>query len=267
MFLARRLEEVELLGLARVPFAKLERGDPDEADRRAEVEFAKQRLGGFDDRPGRAGRGRQHGLPGVEAEVGGPELHPDAARGQPLVPHPVRHGVRRAVEPGPDRRLADDVRVEGVLGADAPRLPLRDHRPRVPSVRERVHVGPEARAEPAFERIEGGRRDLSDRGDPPRLQALPGAGPDPPQPIDGQRVQEAGHLARGDDGQPVGLAAVARDLRHVLGGGDPHRDGEPGRLEHRAPDRFAHRARRAGERLASRHVHERLVHAQGLDER
>ena len=80
-------------------------------------------------------------------------------------------------------------------------------------------------------------------------------------------MQESGYFFRTHDGQSVGLAAVARDLRHVLGGGDADGDREARGFEHGAAHRLAHRLRPAEELLASGHVDECLVEAQWLDER
>ena len=77
-----------------------------------------------------------------------------------------------------------------------------------------------------------------------------------------KRVTSSGGTTVSPSGLPRSLATFATYLVVET----PHRDGESGRLEHRAPDRFAHRPRLAGERLASRHVDERLVDAQGFDE-
>ena len=266
VLLARGIEEIELLGLPRAPFAKLERGDPDEADRYAEIELAEQRLGGLDDRPRRTGSGRQHGLPGVQPEVGGPELHPDAARGQPLVPHPARHGVRRAVEPRPDRRFADDVRVEGVLGADGLRLPLGDHRPSRPvpararargrrgcRASVRAHRGGVAATSPIVAMPRASRRSRV-RGPTPQSRSI-GNGCR-------NRVTSSGGTTVSPSGLPRSLATFATYLVVET----PTETVSPV-ASNTAPRIDSPIARRlAGERLASRHVDERLVDAQGLDE-
>ena len=67
--------------------------------------------------------------------------------------------------------------------------------------------------------------------------------PTAPETVDRQRVEKARHLVRTDDGQAVGLAPVARDLRHVFGGGHPDGDGEVGRFENGPAHRLSHRVR------------------------
>ena len=212
------------------------------------------------------GSHRRVRLPRMQPEIRRAQLHPDPRRLQPLAAQPARDGVRGPQQPGADGGLPDDVRVQRVLRADALRVPLRDHRTVVASVCEGVHVGAEA-AQPALQGIERGRRDVADGVQPPRLEPRAGARPHPPEPIDRQWMEKVDHLVRADHGHSVGLAVIAGDLRDVLGGGGPDRDGELRGLEDRAAHRLAHRPRLAEQRLASGHVHERLVEAQGFDER
>ena len=90
-------------------------------------------------------------------------------------------------------------------------------------------------------------------------------GPDAPQRLDRQRVEEV-ELALGrDDQQPVGLGLRARHLGEELRARDADRDRQPDLLAHLAPQPPRDLLRRAGDPLHPARVEERLVDRERLD--
>ena len=83
---------------------------------------------------------------------------------------------------------------ERPLRADRAAPAARPHRPRVAVVGERVQVPARRPAEHRHEHRLRQQRDLPDRRDPARAQLPGGDGPDAPEPLDRQRVEE-GQLA------------------------------------------------------------------------
>ena len=153
------------------------------------------------------------------------------------------------------------------LRADRAAAASGPDRPRVAVVRQRVEVAsgrlPEQRDEERL--VERG--DLTDRAQAAVVE-LPGRhAPDTPQPLDGQRMEEAELVVGRHDEQAVRLRHRARHLREELRPRDADRDREADLVEDPLPQASGDLRRRAGEPFETANVEERLVDGEPLDER
>ena len=91
-------------------------------------------------------------------------------------------------------------------------------------VGERVEVPARRPPEQRYQRRLGELGDLTNGGDPERVELRRGHGADAPEPLDRQRVQEGALTVRRHQEQAVGLGHPARNLRQELRPRDPDRD-------------------------------------------
>jgi hypothetical protein len=108
---------------------------------------------------------------------------------------------------------------------------------------------------------------VRDGREPARAELAGGDRADPPEPLDGERMQEV-ELALGrHDEQAVGLGDAARHLGEELRPGHADRDGQTDPLAHLAAQARGDLRRGAREALHAPHVEERFVDRQPFDER
>ena len=81
----------------------------------------------------------------------------------------------------------------------------------------------------------------------------------PPQRLDGQRMQELQLMFGIDDQQAVGLGSLGSDLGEELGPRHADRDRQPGLGLHIGPDASGDVRRRSEQMLGAAHIEERLV--------
>ena len=159
--------------------------------------------------------------------------------------------------PPPHRALRAD-RAPAASGPDRPRVAVVRERVEVPSGRTPEQVNEERLVE---------RGDLADRSQPAIVE-LPGRhAPDAPQPLDGQRMEEAELVVRRHDQEPVRLRHRTRHLREELRARDADRDREPDLVEDPLPQPSRDLRRLPGEPFEPANVEERLVDREPLDER
>ena len=111
-------------------------------------------------------------------------------------------------------------------------------RRRVDSARAVSKLEPDLAGEERREQVVGERRQRADRLDPRGPQPLLGARADARQLADVERREELGLTAQRNDGDPAGLAPVARDLRDDLAARDPERARQVRRASHGGLDRL-----------------------------
>jgi hypothetical protein len=205
--------------------------------------------------------------PGGPGEVGEAQAQHHGAAEPVAAAQPAGQPVDRAGEDGVELLGRPGPAAEGLLGADRAAPPAGVHRSRVAVVGERVQVAPAGPAEQRDQQRFAQRGDLADRADPHAVQGGCGDPADPPEPLDGQRVQEGQLALRRDQQQPVGLGDPAGHLGQELGARDAHRDGQPDLLEHVAAQRRGDVVRGPGDPPQPAHVEERLVDRDALDQR
>ena len=110
-------------------------------------------------------------------------------------------------------------------------------------------------------------RHLRDRGDRALPELPRGHGPDAPQSLDRQPVQERDLAVDRHDEQAVGLGHAAGHLRQELRPRHAHRHADADPLEHGCPQVHRDLSRRAGDPAQPADVQERLVDRESLHER
>ncbi len=206
---------------------------------------------------------------GQGGEVVAPHLQHDGPPGQPGLAQPPHAPVGQPLHLQTDPQPVVDVHVVRVLHRHRLGLPLGHHGPLVPGQGHGVQRVPVRLAEQPDQLVLAGLRQLLHRGDPGPAQMVTGGRSDPRQGAHRHRRQQRPLRARLDEHQAVRLGLLGGDLREHLGGGEPHRSGEPGdRPDVRAqllpgpPRRLLVPGRSPGLQ-----VHERLVQTQRLDQR
>ena len=182
-------------------------------------------------------------------------------------PQARRHPVGQADELVLERGVVVEVDREGLLVADRLHLLVGDDRPLVAVPGQRVEVVTRGVAEGAHERVLGDARRGRRRSRRRARRAAFGRRADTPEAAYRQRVQHV-ELGTGlDHEETVGLGEVAGQLGEQLGGGDAHRDGEPGLGLHPGADGPCDVGPGAVEPADAGDVEERLVERDGFDQR
>jgi hypothetical protein len=140
-------------------------------------------------------------------------------------------------------------------------------RPRVLVARECVEVPARRSSERRHERLLAQRGDLLDGRDSEPVQLLCGDSSNPPEPLDGERVEKCQLALRRHEQQPVRLCNSARHLRQELRPRDSDRDRQADALAHGAPQAHRDLAGAAGNPAHAANVEERLVDREPLHQR
>jgi hypothetical protein len=174
--------------------------------------------------------------------------------------HPLAEVRERRVELG----LRSHACPQGPLRAEGPPAPAALQRRRLAAAGDRVQVAPGG---PAEHRHEVGLAARRHRADGPQVVGVEAAGrrrPHPPQPLDGQRVQERLLALGRHEDAAVGLGGAAGHLRQDLRAGDADAQGEAELLPDLAAQPAGHLGGMEG---FPRDVEEGLLHRPGLDHR
>ena len=198
-----------------------------------------------------------------------------ANRSRSVTVRPTRPPVRmRRATPIDEGDQAGVDLVGGVAGQAhgalrAHRLPAPPalHRARVLVVGQGVQVPSRGGAEHRHQRARRQPRHLADRGQAVGVQLGRRLGPDAPEPLDGQRVEERGLAVGRHHQQAVGLGARARHLGEELGAGHADGDGEAHLVADGAAEAGGDLGRGARRAPQTAHVEERLVDRDALDQR
>ena len=182
-------------------------------------------------------------------------------------PEARRHPVGQADELVLERGVVVEVGREGLLVADRLHLLVGDDRPVVAVPGEGVEVVTRGVAERAHERVLGDGGEVADGLDAERGEAAFGRRAHTPEAAHRQRVQHAELGARLHLEETVGLGEIAGQLGEQLGGGDAHRDGEPGLGLHPGADGPCDVGPGAVDAADAGDVEERLVERDGFDQR
>jgi tetratricopeptide (TPR) repeat protein len=112
-----------------------------------------------------------------------------------------------------------------------------------------------------------GAREIAERGEAHRAQALGCLRSDAPHALDWQWIEKRGDVFGGNDHEPVRLLQIARDLGEELVGSDAGRGGQSRLLADRRADALGDRAAVAEEAAARGDVEKRFVDREPFDER
>ena len=197
-------------------------------------------------------------------EVG--EAHLELHRATDVLRLPQSSGdpVGEAHELALERRAVGDVARERLLVPDRLHLAHRFDGALISVPRERVKVLSVCDADRADERVLGHRREVADGPHTEALEPPTRRGPDPPEPLDRQWVQERELLTGRDDDQPIGLREIARDLGQELRRRDADRRVQPGLRLHSGADSHCDLGARAVQPVRAANVEERLVERERL---
>ena len=154
-----------------------------------------------------------------------------------------------------------------MLGADRAAAGAAPDGARIVVVREGVQVSRCGSAEERRELVLPCAGEFAGGGDSDAVEAGGGSRPDPPDPLDRQRVEEGDLVLGRDEEEPVRLSDGACDLREVLCAGDPDRHREPEALADGAAEPDGDLLGGAGDPLHAANVEEGFIDRQPLDGR